>query len=81
MGKKKLKTKKPGTVRKIIKSPDPREPEKAEIFVHGADELYQEIRIENALESEEGKKVRMKEGAPVDVTIEAEEKDTKPAKE
>jgi len=59
---------------------DPREPEKAEISVHGADELYREIRIENALENEEGKKVGMKEGAPVDVTIEAEEKHTTPPK-
>ena len=80
MGRKKAKTTKPGTVRKIIKSPDPREPEKAEISVHGADELYREIRIENALENEEGKKVGMKEGAPVDVTIEAEEKHTTPPK-
>ena len=75
---KKPKTKKPGTVTKIIKSPLPDEPEKAEIAVEGADDLYKEIRIENTLEDEEGKKVRMKKGAQVDVTIEADDKDTTP---
>jgi hypothetical protein len=34
-----------GRVRKIIKPPHPSVPEKAEIAVHGADELYREIRI------------------------------------
>jgi hypothetical protein len=36
------------TVQKIIKSPDPRIPEKAEIGIHDGDELYREIQIENA---------------------------------
>ena len=76
---KKPKTKKPGTVTKIIKSPLPDEPEKAEIAVEGADDLYKEIRIENTLEDEKGKKVRMKKGAQVDVTIEADIK-TQPPK-
>jgi hypothetical protein len=75
---KKPKTKKPGTVKKIIKSPFPEEPEKAEIAVEGADDLYREIRIENTLEDEKGSKVKMKQGAQVDVTIEADDKDTTP---
>jgi hypothetical protein len=62
----------PGTVQKIIKSPDPRDPEKAEIAVEGADELYREIRIENTLTDEKGNQVKLKEGAHVDVTVEAE---------
>jgi hypothetical protein len=53
---KKPKTKKPGNVRKIIKSPIPEEPEKAEIAVEGADHLYREIRVENTLEDEKGRK-------------------------
>lgn len=71
---KKPKTKKPGVVRKIIKHP--MEPEKAEISISGADDLYREIRIENKLENEQGEKVKLKQGAHVDVIVEAEDKDT-----
>ena len=74
----KTKTTKPGTVEKIIKSPFPQEPEKAEIAVEGADHLYREIRIENTLEDERGKKVKLKPGVQVDVTVEADLKDTVP---
>jgi hypothetical protein len=59
----------PGTVEKIIQHPG--EPEKAQISVEGADDLYQEIRIENTLIDENGEKVRLKKGAEVDVTLEA----------
>jgi|ERR1700688_3363654 hypothetical protein len=62
----------PATVEKIIKSPSPSEPEKAQISVEGADHLYREIRIENSLTDENGDKVRLKQGAEVEVTIEAE---------
>ena len=79
---KKPKTKKPGTVKKIIKSPFPEEPEKAEIAIEDADHLYREIRVENTLEEDEkGKKVKMKQGAQVDVTIEADAEDTTPKNE
>jgi len=67
-----------GTVRRVIKSPFPREPEKAEIAVEGADHLYKEIRVENTLKTPEGKPVSLKEGAQVDVIIEADPKDTRP---
>ena len=77
----KSKTKKPGTVKKIIKSPFPEEPQKAEIAIEDADDLYREIRVENTLENEKGKKVKMKQGAQVDVTIEADDKDTIPKNE
>jgi hypothetical protein len=66
----------PGTVQKIIKSPNPQVPDKAQIGVEGADELYKEIRIENALTDKDGAQVELKPGAPVEVTIEAEPKDT-----
>ena len=52
----------PGKVEKIIKPPDPSEPEKAEISVEGADTLYQEIRIENSLTDENGEEVRQEGG-------------------
>jgi hypothetical protein len=76
--KKKPKTTKRGRVKKIIKSPDPSVPEKAEVEVHGADDLYKEIRIENELEDEHGKKVKLKEDAHVDITVEAEKNATTP---
>ena len=37
----------PGTVEKIIQPAHPGQPEKAQISVEGADDLYREIRIEN----------------------------------
>jgi hypothetical protein len=66
----------PGIVEKIIKSPDPREPEKAQIAIEGAEELYREIRIDNTLKDEKGEDVALKQGAPVDVTVEADPQDT-----
>ena len=68
----------PGTVEKIIKSPDPKEPEKAQIAVEGADDLYKEIRIENTLTDENGDPVSLKKGAKVDVTVEADPEATTP---
>jgi hypothetical protein len=64
------------TVEKIIKPPDPTEPEKAQIAVEGAEELYREVRIHNVLKDENGDEVALKAGAKVDVTIEADVKDT-----
>ncbi len=66
----------PGTVEKIIKPPHPSQPEKAQIVVEGADHLYREIRIENELTDENGDKVRLKPGAHVEVTVEAEPEST-----
>ncbi|MDP9339034.1 MAG: hypothetical protein M3P45_09215 [Acidobacteriota bacterium] len=71
------KTTKPGIVQKVIESPLPHEPEKAEIAVDGADDLYREIRIENKLEDKNGNKVKLKPGARVVVTVEADPKDTR----
>jgi hypothetical protein len=65
----------PGTVEKIIPA-NRVEPEKAQISVQDADELYKEIRIENTLRDERGKEVGLKPGAHVDVTIEADKSAT-----
>jgi hypothetical protein len=70
----------PGTVERIIKSPLPSEPEKAQIAVEGADHLYREIRIENTLTDEDGNEVRLKQGAEVEVTVEADKEATTPKK-
>jgi hypothetical protein len=70
MGKKRKKL--PGTVDKVIKPVVPSEPEKAQIDIKGADDLYREIRIENTLTDEHGEEVRLKQGAQVDVSIEAD---------
>jgi hypothetical protein len=42
----------------------PSEPDKAEIAVDGADDLYKEIRIENTLTDEDGNEVSLKKGCP-----------------
>jgi|HubBroStandDraft_6_1064221.scaffolds.fasta_scaffold32046_2 hypothetical protein len=61
----------PATVEKIITPPSGCEPEKAQISVEGADHLYRELRIENTLTDENGREVRLKPGAEIEVTIEA----------
>jgi hypothetical protein len=59
-------------VERIIPSPDPSEPEKAHINIDvGATPLYKEIRIENSLTDEDGEEVKLKKGAKVEVTVEA----------
>lgn len=68
----------PGKVEKIIPPAYQGEPEKAQIVVEGAEHLYKEIRIENTLESESGAPVKLKQGAEVAVTIEAETAATTP---
>ena len=68
-----------GTVKKVIKPMIPGVPEKAEITVHDADDLYKEIRIENSLVDSEGEKVKLKEGANVDVVVEADSNATEKA--
>src|ERR1700726_2387154 len=68
----------PGTVEKIVHSVIPSEPEKAQIEVEGADPLYREIRVANTLTDKSGNEVKLKEGAHVDVTIEANPEETIP---
>jgi hypothetical protein len=62
----------PEKVERVIQPhPHSGELEKAQIAVDGADHLYREIRVPNRLVDSEGKKVKLKEGAEVEVTIEA----------
>ncbi|MGA9510402.1 MAG: hypothetical protein WBV55_17415 [Candidatus Sulfotelmatobacter sp.] len=68
----------PGTVDKIIKPSEPGEPEKAQISIEGADDLYREIRIENSVTAKNGDEVGLKQGAEVDVTVEADTEATHP---
>ena len=44
----------PGIVQAIIKPPRASEPEKVQIAMDGADDLYREIRIKNTLKDENG---------------------------
>jgi hypothetical protein len=68
----------PGTVEKIVPSVDPHEPEKAQIQIEGGDHLYRELRVDNTLKDESGREVKLKEGAHVEVTIEADATATTP---
>jgi hypothetical protein len=61
----------PGVVEKILRPIATGEPEKAQIAIEGADDLYKEIRVENTLKNPAGEEVRLKPGAEVEVTIEA----------
>jgi hypothetical protein len=66
----------PGMVTKVLKAVDPAESEKVEISIEAADPLFREIRIENILMSVRGQAVALKDGAHVDITFEAEGKET-----
>jgi len=70
MGKKRKKL--PGTVEEVIQPFRPGEPEKVQIGIDGADDLYREIRVENTVADEKGEERRLKNGARVDVIVEAD---------
>lgn len=72
----KAKTTKSGTVEKVVRSVDPRQPDKAQINIHDAEPLYQEIRIDNSLTDADGNEVQLKNGAEVEVHIEADKAST-----
>jgi hypothetical protein len=61
-----------GTVEKIIEPGPSGEPEKAQIDIQDADELYREIRVENVVTDEKGEEAQLKPGAEVDVIVEAD---------
>lgn len=62
----------PAVVEKVIKLPIKGEPEKVQIAIKDADPLYREIRIPNKLTDEDGTEHRLKPGAEVEVTVEAD---------
>jgi len=51
------------------------QPEKVEISITGAEDLFREIRIENKFTGVDGAPVALTSGAHVDVTFEAETQD------
>jgi hypothetical protein len=66
----------PAVVRKVLNSVGPGHPEKVEISIETADELFREIRIDNVLTTADGQTVALQNSARVDVTFEAELEDT-----
>jgi hypothetical protein len=61
-----------GTVDKLIPSPTPSQPEKAQISIAG-DQGYRDLRIENSLTDEHGDEVKLTKGGHVEVTVTAED--------
>ena len=61
-----------GTVDKVIKPLRSGEPEKAQITIREADHLYREVRVENVLTDAKGEVSKLREGADVDVIVEAD---------
>ena len=60
-----------GVVDKIVLSNHPSQPEKAQIVIQEAEDLYKELRIDNALHDGGGEKVKLKRGTEVEVIVEA----------
>jgi hypothetical protein len=63
----------PGFVRKVLKVGYP--VERLEISIPSADELFREIRIDNAFTSPDGRQVGLVSGVAVDVTLEGKPRD------
>jgi hypothetical protein len=59
-----------GIVEKILPSIGGTEPEKVQIMIDGADDLYREIRFSNTKQDATGLNVTLRQGAKVKVTIE-----------
>jgi hypothetical protein len=62
----------PGVVDKLIPSPTPSLPEKAQISIE-SDHGYRDLRIENSLTDEHGDEVKLKKGTHVEVTVTVED--------
>jgi hypothetical protein len=58
-----------GVVDKIVPSVGSTEPEKMQIVIKSADDLYREIRIENVVENGAGEKLKLQVGTEVNITI------------
>ena len=69
-----------GTVEKITKSLNLGESEKAQVALHGTDDLFRRICFDNKLNNNNGDEVRLTQGLEVKVTIEANAEDTNPAR-
>jgi hypothetical protein len=67
-----------GRVRKLLTPTFATQPQRVEISIPDADDLFREIRIANSFNSPEGGSVALREGAQVRITIEADLNDTVP---
>ena len=65
-----------GVVQKIIKNAYASRTERVQIAIAEADDLFREIRIENSFKALDGSPVALKNGTRVDITLEADAKDT-----
>ena len=63
----------PGTVIHIIPARRPNKPDSAQIALDVDEELHRKFIIENSLTDEHGDNVKLKKGAPVEVTVTAED--------
>lgn len=61
-----------GSVKKVIKPVHPSDPEKVEIDIHEAEDLYRDIRIDNVVTNGDGVKDKLKQGEDVDIILEAD---------
>jgi len=61
-----------GIVEKIVPAVYPGDTEKAQVTVEKAEPLYREIRVENKVRTASGEDAKLKPGAEVQVTIEAD---------
>lgn len=64
------------SVQKIVQGFQQNNFEIVEITISEAEDLFREIRIENTFNDVDGEPVALKQGARVDVTLEADPKDT-----
>jgi hypothetical protein len=67
-----------GIVRKLLTPNYATQPQKIEISILDADDLFREIRVANSFISPDGGSVSLKAGVQVHITIEADLKDTVP---
>lgn len=70
-----------GVVRKVLAPVYPAQPERVEISITDADDLFRGIRIANSFMSPDGGSVALKAGTHVHVTFEAHEKETFPKRQ
>jgi hypothetical protein len=66
----------PGTVIEIIPSREAGKPESAQIALDVVEKQHRGFRIENTLTDENGEDVKLKKGAPVEVTVTAKGEST-----
>jgi hypothetical protein len=65
-----------GTAQKFVRDVSRTRGENVEISIPDAEDLFREIRIDNTFTDIEGQPVALKQGAHVDITFEADAKDT-----